>query len=188
MSGKIVIGLAGEIACGKGAAKKYLMEKYGASDYRFSTILRDILKRLHLESSRENLQHISTTLRQHFGEDLLANAMAQDIKDDTHPFIVIDGIRRLADIKFLKEIPGFHLISIITDPELRYQRVLSRNENKDDDKKTWEDFLKDHEAETEAQIPEVMKTAQYEIINEGSFEELEQKIDYIVADIKAKQK
>jgi len=188
MDNKIVIGLTGEIACGKGAAKKYLMDKYGASDYRFSTILRDILKRLHLENSRENLQHISTTLRKHFGEDLLASAMAQDIKNDTHSFIVIDGIRRLADIKFLKEISGFNLISIVADQELRYQRVLSRNENPGDDKKTWEDFMKDHEAETEAQIPDVMKTAHYEITNEGSFEELEQKLDYVIADVKGKQK
>ena len=187
MEKKIIIGLAGEIACGKGAVKKYLMEKYGASDYRFSSILRDILKRLHLEISRENLQHISTLLRQNFGEDLLANAMAQDIKTDEHAFIVIDGIRRLTDIKHLRALPEFKLIQIKADSELRYNRVLTRNENLGDDKKTWEEFLKEHEQESENQVPAVMKTADYEIDNEGSFEELEQKIDYIISDIRAKQ-
>jgi dephospho-CoA kinase len=188
MEKRIVLGLTGQIACGKGAIKKYLMEKYGASDYRFSTILRDILKRLHLEITRENLQHISTILRQNFGEDLLANAMAQDIKNDAHPFIVIDGIRRLTDIKHLRLLPEFRLVQITADSELRYNRVLSRNENPGDDKKTWEEFLADGEKETERQIPEVMTTADYEITNEGTFEELEQKIDYVVADMKAKQK
>jgi dephospho-CoA kinase len=188
MSDRIVLGLTGEIACGKGAIKKYLMDKYAASDYRFSTILRDILKRLHLEVTRENLQHISTVLRQNFGEDLLAHAMAQDIKNDTHPFIVIDGIRRLTDIKYLRQIPEFRLVQIVADSEIRYNRVLTRNENVGDDKKTWEEFLHDHEQESENQVPEVMKTGDYEITNEGTFEELEQKVDYVVADIKAKQK
>jgi dephospho-CoA kinase len=48
MEKKIVIGLTGQIACGKGVIKKHLMETHGASDYRFSTILRDLLKRLQL--------------------------------------------------------------------------------------------------------------------------------------------
>ena len=41
---KIIIGLTGKIACGKGVTKKYILSKYGerAADYRFSTILRDI--------------------------------------------------------------------------------------------------------------------------------------------------
>lgn len=184
MENRIVIGLTGQIACGKGVIKKYLMESHTASDYRFSSILRDLLTRLHLETSRENLQHISTALRHQFGEDLLAHAMAEDIKNDSRPFMVIDGIRRLADIKFLKEIPGFKLIRIVANEKLRHQRVNTRNENPGDDKKTFADFLEDQQMETEIQIPEVMATADYEIINEGTFAELEKNVDDIVADIK----
>lgn len=184
MDNRIIIGLTGQIACGKGVIKKHLMEKYDASDYRFSTILRDLLKRLHLEATRENLMNISTILRQNFGEDLLASAMAEDIKNDTSPFMVIDGIRRLADIKFLKTIPGFKLIRIVANEKLRHERVVSRNENVGDDKKTFADFLEDQQQETEIQIPEVMAAADYEIINESSLEELDKEVDDIIADIK----
>ncbi len=184
MENKIVIGLTGQIACGKGVIKKYLMESYGASDYRFSTILRDLLKRLHLESTRENLINISTILRQNFGDDLLANAMAEDIKHDEASFMVIDGIRRLADIKFLKDVPGFKLIRIVANEKLRHERVVKRNENPGDDQKTFADFLQDQQQETEIQIPEVMATADYEIVNESSLEDLKKEIDNIVADIK----
>lgn len=182
---KIVIGFTGQIACGKGAVKKYLMEKYGADDFRFSTMLRDVLGRLQIETSRENLQTISFLLRQNFGEDTLAKAMAYDLKNSTAELIVVEGIRRLADIKYLREVPGFKLVRVVANEKLRYERVVSRNENKGDDQKTYEQFLADQNAEAEKEIPTVMAAADYEIINEGSMNGLESEIDRILADIKS---
>lgn len=180
---KIIIGLTGQIACGKGVIKKFLIEKYNASDYRFSTILRDVLTRLNIEQSRENIQKMSTLLRQTFGEDLLAKVMANDVKNDINNFIVIDGIRRMADIEYLKEIPGFFLVSIEANQKLRHQRVIERNENPGDDKKTFEDFLKDENAETEQQIPETMSKANFIINNDGTWDELWKQIHQLVKKI-----
>lgn len=180
---KIIIGLTGQIACGKGVVKKFLIEKYNANDYRFSTILRDVLIRLNIEQSREHIQKISTLLRQTFGEDLLAKVMANDVKNDNHNFIVIDGIRRMADIKYLKEIPGFFLVSIEADQKIRHQRVIERNENPGDDKKTFEDFLNDEKSETEQQIPETMSKANFIINNDGTWDELWEQIHQLVKKI-----
>lgn len=180
---KIVIGLTGQIACGKGVIKKFLISEYQASDYRFSTILRDVLIRLHVEQSRANIQKMSTLLRQTFGEDILANVMSKDIKNDDHHFIVIDGIRRLADIKHLREIPGFFLVSVEASEELRHQRVIERNENPGDDKKTFNDFLKDQNEESEAEIPKTMATADYVIDNNGSWDYLWSQIHDLVKKI-----
>ena len=52
---KIIIGLVGQLACGKGTVAEYLKEKYGASVYRYSTMLRDVLNRLYLEINRVNM-------------------------------------------------------------------------------------------------------------------------------------
>ena len=183
---KIIIGLTGQIACGKGAIKKYLMEKYGASDYRFSTILRDILIRLQVEINRENMQNLSTLLRKNFGEDTLAKAMAHDVENDPHDFIVIDGIRRMADIVSLQDVPGFHLIRVVANEKLRFLRVVFRNENVGDDKKTFADFLEDQTQEAEAEVPLVMENANYEINNEDTFEILESNLDELVKKIKLK--
>jgi dephospho-CoA kinase len=188
MPQKIIIGLTGQIACGKGVIKKYLIEKYGASDYRFSTILRDIAKRLHIEPSRNNLIDLSTGLRKQFGEDILAHTMAEDLKHDEHNMIIVDGIRRMTDIIHMKKIPGFHLIRVVANEKLRYLRVVFRNENPGDDKKTFEDFLKDQNKETEVTIPEVMSNANYEIINEDVIEKLHEDIERIMTDIINKQK
>ena len=75
---KIIIGLVGQIACGKEAVKKYLAKKYNTKDCKFSTPLRDVINRLTIPESRENLQKLSTTLRESFGQDLLAKIIASD--------------------------------------------------------------------------------------------------------------
>jgi len=183
---KIVIGLVGQIACGKGVVKKYLIEKYNASDYRFSTILRDVLDRLNIEVSRENLSSLSTSLRQSFGEGLLAEAMKEDVSNDEHKVIIIDGIRRMTDMEHLKTLGNFHLISVKVDDKIRYDRVVSRNENAGDADKTYEEFDQDQKAEPEKEIPEVMSKADFEVVNEGTLDELYEQIEKILAEIKNK--
>ncbi|HNW71466.1 MAG TPA: AAA family ATPase [Candidatus Paceibacterota bacterium] len=178
---KIIIGLVGSLASGKETIKKYLVEKNNAKDCKFSSILRDVLNRLSVPISRENLQKVSTVLRENFGEDLLASAIATDASKLDADIVVIDGVRRFTDIEHLKDLPNFVLVKIDADPKLRYERMKLRNENVGDDKKTFEEFMKDHEAEADKQIPEVMKTAKYEIINNGSFEDLYKQLDELIA-------
>ena len=177
---KIILGLVGSLASGKETTKKYLAEKYNAKDCKFSSILRDVLGRVAVPNSRENLQKISTVLRANFGENLLAKAIAMDASKLEADVVVIDGVRRFTDIEHLNELPNFILVKIDADPKIRYERMKLRNENAGDDKKTLEQFLEDHNAEADRQIPEVMKTAKYSIDNGGTLEDLYKQIDEII--------
>jgi len=177
---KIILGLVGSLASGKETTKKYLVEKYNAKDCRFSSILRDVLERVAVPNSRENLQKISTVLRANFGENLLAKAIAMDASKLDADIVVIDGVRRFTDIEHLNELPNFILVKIDADPKIRYERMKKRNENAGDDKKTLEQFLEDHNAEADKQIPEVMKSAKYSIDNSGSLEDLYKQIDEVI--------
>jgi dephospho-CoA kinase len=49
---KIIFGFTGLMASGKGAAALYLQNRHSARTFRFSTILRDLLKRLDLPEIR----------------------------------------------------------------------------------------------------------------------------------------
>lgn len=180
---KIILGFAGPIASGKEVAKKYIEKKYGASSFKFSTILRTILDFVAVDQNRDNIIALSTFLRQQYGEDLLAKAIAKNVAEAKDDFIVVDGIRRMADIEYLKKIPGFTLIAIDAKPEIRYQRSVSRNENLGDDVKDYDQFLADHQKETETTIPEVMANANYQIDNTGDLESLYQEIDKIIEKI-----
>lgn len=177
---KIIIGLSGEIACGKGAVVDYLVKKYQASPYRYSRILRDILDRVYQEQSRDNMTSLSAWLRKSFGEDILSKTIARDIEQDKNKLIVIDGLRRLPELEIFRKIPGFILVRIVGDQKIRYERLVKRNENPDDSQKTFRQFLKDIKDVSDFEIPKVMEQADLEINNDGSLKELRQQIDKII--------
>lgn len=177
---KIILGFTGELACGKGTATKYITEKYSGSSHRFSTMLRDLLDRLYLPQSRENMQNISTDIRRTFGEDIMAKVMFEDAKNDTHNTVVIDGVRRPADIKYLRQLPEFKLIYIETSIEKRYERIVKRGENPDDNIKTLEQFKKDQEGEADSLILSLKDKADFIIDNNKTLDDLYKQIDAII--------
>lgn len=178
---KIILGLAGEIVSGKGTTAKYICEKHGGSSHRFSTMLRDVLDRMYLEISRENMQKISTVLRENFSDNILSIVISKDVEKDEHQVIAIDGVRRLADIEYLKKLSGFKLVYIETAMKKRYERIIKRGENSDDLRKTFEEFKRDHEREAELQIKDLKNHADFVIDNNGNLEELYKQIDEIIS-------
>ena len=183
---KIIIGLVGPLASGKDVSKKYIEKKYGASSYKFSTVLRDILTRLYLPIKRDNLQDLSLDLRTRFGSDILAKVITEDAKNDKGEIVIIDGVRRMDDIIHLSGLPEFKLISIDTDINLRYERMKLRNENVGDENKLFNDFLADCNKEAEQEIPIVMAKAHFNLNNNGSLSELYTQLDKILMEIKNK--
>lgn len=179
---KIIFGLVGQMASGKDTVKLYLEEKYQAESCRFSDALRNILNILGQEVSRTNLQNLSTNLRKFYGEDILAKTIVNQVNKINSDVVVVDGVRRLADIKYLSELDNFFLISIEADMKIRYQRLVKRGENENDDKKTYEEFVKDHQQEAELQIEEVMGKADFKLDNNSDFDNLYIQIDKIIKD------
>jgi dephospho-CoA kinase len=177
---QIIFGFTGLIASGKGSVSIYLKEKYGAEIFSFSRSLRDTLNRFYLEQTRDNLINLSEILRHKFGENLLAKTMAQDVAKNSNPFIVIEGIRRLADIEYLKQLPNFILVEISADPEIRYKRLTERRENLDDQNKTYEQFLADQQRSTELSILEVIKQADEHLDNNGDETALQKNLDKLI--------
>jgi len=177
---KLILGFVGLPASGKGTSAEYCQKKYGASTYRFSTMLFDLLNRIYLETNRDNLIKMSEAIRGTFGEDTMAKVMAKDAESDTNNLIVIDGIRRMADIEYLSKLPNFILIEIFAEPRVRYERLIKRSEKPDDQTKTFEQFMEDHKRSTEMSIPEVASHATEHIDNNGSVEELHKNLDNLV--------
>lgn len=174
----MIIGFVGKIASGKSEAARYIKKKYGFGTCKFSSVLRGVLDKLYLDQTRENLTKISEGLRNKFGEDILSKVVAEKVKEQKN--IVVEGIRREEDIKYLKGNTDFVLVSISTDEKIRYDRIKSREENEDDFNKTFEEFKKDQKLSTEVTIPKVMNMANIEIKNNDSLEELHQKLDKLV--------
>jgi len=180
---KLILGFTGPIASGKEVAKKYIEAKYEASSFKFSTILRNILNSIAVDQNRDNMMALSTFLRTQYGEDILAKAIAKSVSESSDKIIVVDGIRRMADIEYLKKVPGFTLIAIDAKPEIRYTRSVTRNENPGDAEKSYAEFLADHLKETEATISEVMSHSNYQLDNSADLDSLYLEIDKTIQKI-----
>lgn len=178
---KLIIGLTGQLAAGKGTVAAYLEKNYGAETFGFSAPLRDVLKRLYIEEIRPNLAAVSNILRTQFGSDLISRAITEDLKKSQADIVVLDGVRRMPDIELASQLPGFILVSVETDQKIRYERLINRRQNQDDQHKTFEQFLEDHKAEADKFIPDVMAKAEYRINNDGDFDKLYEQIDGLIS-------
>lgn len=180
---KIIIAITGEMASGKDTVAKYLVEKYHAKAFHFSDSMRDVLDRLHLDETRENLAKLSHSLRQAFGEDVFSKVIEEDAKRDDHSIIVIDGVRRSSDIDFARKQPGFIFIYVEADIRKRYERIIQREQNTDDTTKTFQEFLTDHTLETEVTIPLLRTEADHIVNNDSTLEDFYRQVDDIVSQV-----
>ncbi len=177
---KTIFGFVGQMASGKGEAAEYLKTHHHADTHRFSTMLRETLDRFYLPQERENLVKLSEVLRSAFGNDLLAKTMVNDLRKSAQPLIVVEGIRRVADLEGLKDLPEFILVAIDVDLETRFSRLKIRAENVGDAEKTYEQFIADQARSTEQTIPEVLALATERIHNNGSREDFYLQLDALV--------
>lgn len=183
---KIILGIAGEIASGKDTVARLLKEKYGAETIMFSTILRDILDRLYLEQNRENLARLSMHLRKAFGEDTFSRVILKDAEKFDAEIIVVDGVRRLADIIHFESMGNFYFAYIEASAEKRHERIVERGQNTDDSTKTVLQLEKDQHLEAEAQVRDLKERAEFVINNDGTLEELQAQVDGLVAKLQEK--
>lgn len=177
---KLILGVAGEMGSGKGTITKHVIQEHRGSSHRFSTMLRDVLDRMHIEQTRENMATLSTIVRKNFGEDLLAKAICHETQKDEHDVVIIDGVRRMDDIVYLRKLPHFKLIYVDADIRVRYERVVRRGENANDTSKTFDEFKRDHELESELQIKDLKNYADYAVDNNGTFVDLYKQIEDII--------
>ena len=148
--------------------------------HRVSSMLSDGFDRIFNEKSRDNLQLLSTILRQSYGEDTLAKVMYHDAINDKHEIVLIDGVRRITDIETLMKVPEFKLVYIETDIEKRYERIKVRGENPDDGTKSFEEFVAANSNESELQIKELKNYANVIVDNNGSYDDFYQQVEKLL--------
>jgi dephospho-CoA kinase len=116
-----LIGLTGTNGAGKGELAAYLMNK-GYAYVSLSDEIRDELRRKGKEITRNNLIATGNALRRRHGADILARRVMKKVKGPT----VIDSIRNVREVAFLRRRRGFFLVAVVAPVELRYERVSKR--------------------------------------------------------------
>ncbi len=157
-----------------------ILKKYNAEQIRFSDSLRFVLDMYAVPQSRDNIDALSTFLRNTYGEDVLARAVEKRALLSEKEIVIIDGVRRKVDYAQLGKHPNFVLIYIDVKPEIRYERSKTRNENEGDADLTYEEFLADDSGEPQQQIESLKEYAHFVIDNNGTAEEFDRQIEAVL--------
>ncbi len=175
----MIIGITGTLGAGKGIVAEFLKKK-GFVYLSLSDELREIAKEKKIELNRENLQNLGNQLREEQGTGILAELVRGKIKNQEYTKAIVDGIRNPAEIIELRKIKDFFLLSVDAPLGIRFNRIVERN--RESDSKTWDDFLKvdarDQREENEKgqQVRKCMEQADFELINDQSLVNTENKV------------
>lgn len=130
-----------------------------------------------VEVNRANLQKMAQIMVREtaFGPNALANAVRHRLMTSSADIVQADGVRWLADEELLRNIPNSLILYTTASLETRYQRELDRR-REGGETLTREQFLAQNQAKNEIHIPEIGSRADWKIVNEGTLEELEEKV------------
>jgi len=184
---KIVFGFIGVPCSGNTTAAERLIKKHGFFYTSTSGEIRDVLKKRGEKVTRDSLQRVGGELRQVKGADVLAKRSWKKIISSRNDKSIIDGIRGIEEVEFLKKQQGFYLFNVIADPRIRFKRMKRRN--RENDPVTWVKFLKSEKRDKKSDGRDVqacLKAADFKIENNGTPEEFYRRLERILEEIKAK--
>ncbi|WP_297514264.1 AAA family ATPase [Thermococcus sp.] len=188
----MIIGVVGKIAAGKTTVAKFFEKKgfcrvscsdplidlltHNVSDYSWIPELPE-----KAEPTREKLIEFGKYLKDKYGGDILIR-LAVDKKRNCEK-VVIDGVRSREEIEAIKRLSG-KVIYVEAKPEIRFERLMKRKASKDRGIKTFEDFRAMDDAEERLyHTSELKDLADYVIVNEGTLEELREKVERIIEEL-----
>lgn len=180
-----VIGLTGTVSCGKETIVEILKRKFSAYHVRLSDIIRTEMEKKKHNFNRMTLQDMGNEMRKKYGTHILAMLAIEYLNKDKK--IIIDGIRNPGEVEYLRKKYGkdFVLIAVDAPQQLRFERMLKRT--KKTDPKTFDEFVVldrrdqgEGEPEHGQQTKRCIEKADFVIVNDGSVEQLEAKVNEII--------
>ncbi|MFO8133630.1 MAG: AAA family ATPase [Thermoplasmatota archaeon] len=157
-----------------------IAEQRGWTVIRMGDEVRAEARRRGMKPSDANLGRVADELRRQEGMDIWARRSLPSNPDD----VVIDGIRNIEEVEFFRQrLDSFMLVAVHASPETRYQRLRARGRS--DDAASLDELKQRDERELGWGIGGVVAMADVVVVNEGSLEELQEKVAGLLADIPA---
>lgn len=184
---RLLIGIAGPTASGKTSVAEHLERAHEAWRGRYSQSIATIATERNIPHDKASLQHLSTELRATLGEDFLTKLMHDRVQRIDADMIVIEGNRRMVDMRFLNALAKetgrtLILLYIDADTDIRFNRMNARLAKEDRPAASREAFELLENDECEEELPLVLEHIKENgvIIDNSTitFEELLQSVEH----------
>ncbi len=155
----------------RGAGKGEFVEvakAMGIPVYEMSYGLRREMEEKGLKVDKESLPRYALKVREEHGYDYVAR-LAWKYLPAREGLVVISGVRSKEEVDFFATKGLVLVLEIRAKDRLRFQRVLQRG--RDDDPKTYDEFLERERREDALGLNEVIWIADIHMSNEGPLEE-----------------
>jgi dCMP deaminase len=182
----MIIGITGYYASGKDTVAEYLAKR-NFENYSLSDEIRIEARKRKITVGRDNLIKLGNELREKFGPGALAERISIRMNEDKD--YVITSIRNPAEVDVLAREPNFILISVEASQKKRFGLLQERA--RDADPASFEEFIDKEKIEQSAdpnkqQLDKCQKMAKITLTNEGSLEELYDKVDLLLLHLNKK--
>ncbi len=187
---RIIVGLTGPMASGKGVTADYLKKEKNFKYISLSDMVREEVKKRGLELTRENMQNTGNDLRKSGGAGILGKLVREKIESLEENYVV-DGIRNPSEVNELKKLHGFFLVALLSPIEQLVERIFKRK--RDSDPLDKNEILKKMEREwgigeppEGQQVGLCVRLADFYIANERSLNYLYGEIERVLSEIERK--
>ena len=166
-----IIGLAGLARSGKDTVADYIESKYGYKKFVLSDVLKDELRSIGKEPTKENMANLGNTLRKKSGKDIVARMLYERCKNQKK--ITVVGFRSPEEVEFFrKKTKDFTLIEVRAPQDSRIRRSSEQDISG-----------RDKNDITKKGLEEVFMMAKIKIDNDSTLEALYEKTEKIMKNI-----
>lgn len=175
-----VIGITGTIGAGKGTIVEYLMQQQGYAHYSVRGYLTKEIVLRGLPVNRDSMVQVANDLRASHNPAFIIEELYREALESGHD-CVIESIRTPGEAESLRSKESFILLAVDADPELRYERIVSRGS--ETDRIDYATFLANEAREMTSSDPnhqnlrKCIEMADILLMNNGTIGELYEQLD-----------
>ena len=182
----LVIGITGTLGAGKGTIVEYLKEKKGFAHFSVRQFLIEEIQKKGQPVNRDTMTSTANAIRKaHDPAYIIEVLYEKALQHGTNA--IIESIRTPGEIEFLHQQGNFFLFAVDADPEVRYERIVTRASETDHiDYKT---FLANEQREMSTTDPNKQNLAQciamadFRFNNNGTQGDLYTEVDKVLKEI-----
>jgi len=178
-----VIGVVGMPASGKGEFAR-IASGMGIPVIVMGDMIRNAVRDAGLEPNDKNFGATATRLRAERGMDAIGQLCIPEVRRQTAPLVLIDGIRGDAEVHLFRRVfPRFTLISIDSSFDHRLERVRTRGRS--DDFQSAAELHDRDGREIGWGLGNAIRQADLQIANNGTLEEFSAAVHQLLEEIRS---